>query len=119
MGVRWSMGLGGPGDPWGPQGPYYISHCVTGRQPGHSHIPISRAPSGARDSAFPGPLLMHVIWSSRAPLEPSGARKSVTPVTPSPGHCLDLSLDTHIDELLAFFQNVNKSLFMFTKCKQT
>ena len=32
---------------------------------------------------------------------------------------LDLSLDTHIDDLIAFFQNINKSLFMFTKCKQT
>ena len=28
-------------------------------------------------------------------------------------------LDTHNDNLWAFFQNVNKSLFMFTKCKQT
>jgi hypothetical protein len=33
--------------------------------------------------------------------------------------CLDLSLNTHIDDLLAFFQNVNKFLFMFMKCKQT
>jgi hypothetical protein len=32
---------------------------------------------------------------------------------------LDLSLDTHIDDLLVFFHNVNKLLFMFTKCKQT
>jgi hypothetical protein len=32
---------------------------------------------------------------------------------------LDISLDTHIDDLLAFFQNGAKSLFMFTKCKQT
>jgi hypothetical protein len=32
---------------------------------------------------------------------------------------LDLSLDIHIDDLLAFFENVNKSLFMFMKCKQT
>ena len=32
---------------------------------------------------------------------------------------LDLSFDTHIDELLAFTQNVNKLLCMFTKCKQT
>jgi hypothetical protein len=31
---------------------------------------------------------------------------------------LDLLLDTHIDDLLAFFQNVNKLLFMFMKCKQ-
>jgi hypothetical protein len=31
---------------------------------------------------------------------------------------LDLSLDTHIDDLLMFFQNVNKLLVMFTKCKQ-
>ena len=34
-------------------------------------------------------------------------------------YSLGLSLDTHIDEHLAFFQNVDKSLFMFTKCKQT
>jgi hypothetical protein len=32
---------------------------------------------------------------------------------------LDLPLDTHIDELIAFFQNGAKSLFMFAKCKQT
>jgi hypothetical protein len=32
---------------------------------------------------------------------------------------LNLSLDTHIDDVLAFFQNGAKSLFMFTKCKQT
>jgi hypothetical protein len=32
---------------------------------------------------------------------------------------LDLSLDIHIDEHLAFFQNGAKSLFMFVKCKQT
>jgi hypothetical protein len=32
---------------------------------------------------------------------------------------LDLSLDTHIDEHLAFFQNGAKSLFMFAKCEQT
>jgi hypothetical protein len=30
---------------------------------------------------------------------------------------LFLSLDTHIDDHLAFIQNVNKSLFMFTKYK--
>jgi hypothetical protein len=29
--------------------------------------------SGAHHSASPGPLLMRVIWSFRAPLEPSGA----------------------------------------------
>jgi hypothetical protein len=32
---------------------------------------------------------------------------------------LELSLDTHIDELIVFFQNGAKSLFMFAKCKQT
>ena len=32
---------------------------------------------------------------------------------------LDLSLDTHTDEVLAVFQNGPKSLFMFIKCKQT
>jgi hypothetical protein len=32
---------------------------------------------------------------------------------------LNLSLDTHIDDLLVFFQNLNKFLFMFMKCKQT
>ena len=32
---------------------------------------------------------------------------------------LDLSLDTHIDDLLAFFQNVNRLLLMFAKRKQT
>jgi hypothetical protein len=34
-------------------------------------------------------------------------------------YSLGLSLDTHIDDLLAFFQNGAKSLFMFTKYKQT
>jgi hypothetical protein len=32
---------------------------------------------------------------------------------------LHLSVDTHIDDLLAFFQNGAKSLFIFSKCKQT
>jgi hypothetical protein len=31
---------------------------------------------------------------------------------------LDLSLDTHTDEVLAVFLNGAKSLFMFMKCKQ-
>jgi hypothetical protein len=31
---------------------------------------------------------------------------------------LDFSLDTQIDDLLAFFQNVKKLLFMFTKCNK-
>jgi hypothetical protein len=32
---------------------------------------------------------------------------------------LDLSLDTHTDEVLAVVKNGAKSLFMFMKCKQT
>jgi hypothetical protein len=32
---------------------------------------------------------------------------------------LDLSLDTHTDKVLVFFQNGAKSLFMFMKYKQT
>jgi hypothetical protein len=32
---------------------------------------------------------------------------------------LGLSLDTHTDDVLAVFQNGAKSLFLFTKCKQT
>ena len=28
--------------------------------------------------AFPGPHLMHMIWSSRAPLEPAGAPGPIT-----------------------------------------
>ena len=34
-------------------------------------------------------------------------------------YSLGLSLDTHIDENLEFFQNGTKLLFMFAKCKQT
>jgi hypothetical protein len=32
---------------------------------------------------------------------------------------LDLSLDTHTEEVSAVFQNGAKLLFMFMKCKQT
>jgi hypothetical protein len=32
---------------------------------------------------------------------------------------INLSLDTHIDDRLAFFQNGTKLWFMFMKCKQT
>jgi hypothetical protein len=34
-------------------------------------------------------------------------------------YSLGLSLDTHIDKLIAFFQNGAKSLFMLAKCKET
>jgi len=35
-------------------------------------------PCGARDLAFPGPHLMRVFWSSRAPLEPARAPGPIT-----------------------------------------
>jgi hypothetical protein len=67
------------------------------------------------------PHLTHPHLTYPNPSNPSPPDRPPNQSLPDLSHARspDLSLDTHIDELLSVFEKVNKSLFMFIKCKQT
>jgi hypothetical protein len=93
-----------------PTQPHLTHCCPTHHQPTHPHL----TPTNISPTNLSPPILTPPDQSSTNPSLPNLSLPNL-----SHARSPDLSLDTHIDELLSFSQNVNKLLFMFTKCKQT